>query len=293
VAWYEKAADGAMTPKLGLWTKDGQPRWSKALSAPGHFGRNPVVRAARGRIFCAWIENRPGGDQAVWGQWFDAQGRPAASPLRLAPAGHTTWNLNAVIDDRGRAWVVFDARAGTRSDELFLVSVDGASTSLVRLSADDGFDSKYPDLAFSGDRAALTWFDVRDGNEEVYLLVAPVADLKEGMERRAGRVTSTPGESIGAYLAWNGSHLGLAWCDDTDGGQHEIYFQRFDAAGQAAGGPRRLTHNPASSRIPAIRPWRDGFAIVWNEFTADPRDIHGPDGRSEVMFTVVSGSPPH
>lgn len=118
---------------------------------------------------------------------------------------------------------------------------------MVRLSADDGSDSKYPDLAFSGDRAALTWFDVRDGNEEVYLLVAPVADLKEGMERRAGRVTSTPGESIGAYLAWNGSHLGLAWCHDTDGGQHEIYFQRLDAAGE--GGRRAAAPDTQSDVV--------------------------------------------
>jgi uncharacterized iron-regulated membrane protein len=289
VAWYEKAADGALTAKLGLWTKDGQPRWNKSLSAPGHFGRNPVVRAARGRVFSAWIENRPGEDQAVWGQWFDAQGRPAASPLRLAPAGHTTWNLNAAIDDRGRAWVVFDARVETRRDELYLVSVDGASTNVIRLSGDDGFDSKYPDLAFRGERAALTWFDVREGNEEVYLFIAPTTELKEGLQSRASRVTNTSGESIGAYLAWNGSDLGLAWCDNTDGKQHEIYFQRFDDAGKAIDQPRRLTHNATSSLIPAIRPRRDGFALVWNEFTPDPKDIHGPNGRSEVMFAQIRG----
>ena len=291
VAWYEKAADGAMTAKLGLWTKDGEPRWATSLSAPGHFGRNPIVRVAGNRIFSAWIENRGGKDQAVWGQWFDSRGRAIAPPARLAPAGDTTWNLNAAIDRQGRPWVVFDARAGTRRDELFLVRVEGSAPNVVRLSADDGFDSKYPDLAIAGDRAALTWFDVRHGNEEIYLFAAPIGELAEGLEPRATRVTQTAGESIGAYLAWNGPRIGLAWCDNTDGQQHEIYFQSFDEAGRGAGEAQRLTRNPTSSLIPAIRPWRDGFALLWNEFTPDPVNIHGPDGRSEVVFAVVPGSP--
>jgi uncharacterized iron-regulated membrane protein len=289
VAWYEKTQAGALTAKLGLWNKEGVPRWTKSLSAAGHDGRNPVVRAVRGRLFCAWLEYSPRETPVVWGQWFDTEGRPAAPPLRLAPAGETTWNLNAAIDPQGRAWVVFDARAGARRDELFAVRVDGAAAELFRLSADDGFNSKYPDLAFAGNRAALTWFDTRDGNEEVYLFVGPVNELKEGLEQRAARVTHTAGESIGAYLAWNGRQVGLAWCDDTDGNQHDIYFQRFDDAGKAAGEPRRLTRNATLSLIPAVRPWRDGFALAWNEFVPDPRDVHGPDGRSEVMFAVVRG----
>ena len=67
---------------------------------------------------------------------------------------------------------------------------------------------------------------MRDGNEEVYLFVGPVDELRVGLKSRATRVTWTAGESIGSYLAWNGREIGLAWCDDTDGGQHDIYFQR-------------------------------------------------------------------
>ena len=43
---------------------------------------------------------------------------------------------------------------------IFLVRADAASASPVRLTDDDGVASKYPDLAFGPDAAAITWFDV-------------------------------------------------------------------------------------------------------------------------------------
>jgi hypothetical protein len=197
---------------------------------------------AGGELFCAWIESGPGEDTAVWAEWFDLAGRPLGPSQRVAPASRTTWNLNAAIDAEHHAWVVFDARVGTRSDELFLARVDKTTAGVARLTEDDGFSSKYPDLALGERGAALTSFDERDGNKEVYLFVAPPGHLKEGLERQARRVTNTPGESIGAYLAWNGPHIGLAWCDNTEG-QHDIYFQLFGPDGNAIARARRLTDN--------------------------------------------------
>ena len=46
-----------------------------------------------------------------------------------------------------------------------------------RLSADDGASSLYPDLAFGAGRVAVTWWDTRDGNAEIYLAVV---DEEEG-----------------------------------------------------------------------------------------------------------------
>ncbi len=93
----------------------------------------------------------------------------------------------------------------------------------MRLTDDDGVASKYPDLAFGPDAAAVTWFDERDGNEEVYLAVAPFPQLRNRFEANARRVTPTVGASIGAYVAWNGGRVGLVWSDDTEG-EAEVYF---------------------------------------------------------------------
>jgi hypothetical protein len=135
---------------------------------------------------------------------------------------------------------------------------------LRQLTRDDGFASKYPDLALVDERAAVTWFDERDGNQEVYVAVAPAMEIGERLEEVAHRVTTTPGHSIGAYVEWNADRLGLAWSDDTSG-QHEVFFQAFDTSGARVGVQRQVTRTPAASLIPAIRPWSTGFILVWNE----------------------------
>jgi len=206
--------------------------------------------------------------------------------VRLGAAGDTTWNLNAAIAESGAAWVAFDAEAGTRVEELFLATlVDGHAT-LARVSADDGVRSKYPDIALEGARGALTWFDERDGNREVYLAVAPLSELLLSVEGSGRRVTLTPGASIGAYLAWNADRVGLAWSDDSSG-NYEVFFQPFDVAGNPLAPFRRLSDTPTGSMIPAIKPWRDGFGLAWAEVVFGPRTAHGENTRAEVVFTTV------
>ena len=301
VAWDAVSPSGGSVTHVAAWdlagdagprwslVGDAGPRWTRRLSNPARLGRDVIVRVAGRRLFCAWIEkgvdNR---DAAVWAQWLDLDlaGRSLAPPQRLADAGPTTWNLNAAIDDAGRAWVVFDATAGTRSDEIFLVSADDASASPVRLTDDDGVASKYPDLAFGPDAVAVTWFDERDGNEEVYLAVAPFPQLRNRFEAHARRVTPTVGASIGAYVAWNGGRVGLVWSDDTEG-EAEVYFQAFDATGVALHAAERVTHNPTASLIPAIQPWGDGFALAWNEDVVEARGDHRSGGQSDIVFTTV------
>jgi hypothetical protein len=109
-------------------------------------------------------------------------------------------------------------------------------------------------------------------------------DLTGEIDGRSRRVTSTPGESIGAYLAWNGDRLGLAWSDKTPG-QHEVYFESFDSSGEPRETARRITENSSWSLVPAIRPREAGFALAWNEYVPASAEIH--DGTSEVFFGSV------
>jgi hypothetical protein len=241
------------------------------------------VRSVGDTLFCAWIEADEDNRESVWGGWWSGGGQPRGAPVRLGAAGDTTWNLNAAVAPSGEAWVVFDARADTRVEELFAATLADGVASLVRLTADDGVRSKYPDLAFGLDgRGAITWFDERDANREVYLIAAPVDELLLPIESRAQRVTTTPGASIGAYLAWNGDRIGLAWSDDSSG-NYEVFFQSFDGNGRPMGPEQQLSDTPTSSMIPAIEPWRDGFALAWDEVIAAPKE----DTRAEVVFTMV------
>ena len=73
--------------------------------------------------------------------------------------------------------------------------------------------------------------------------------------------------------------------DDREG-QHEVFFQSFDHKGLARGGARQITMNPTASLIPAIQPWADGFALVWNEDVIAARGTHESGGRSEIVFSL-------
>lgn len=288
LAWYEKQpADKSLMAFLADYDSAGRLRWKRALSAPGSNSRNTVVRSTGQQIHVAWIETRAGEMPAVWTARFDQDGKPLAAPMRIAAASTDTWTLNAALDEAGNFYVVYDATLGTQGKELQLLRIDGDQVRQRRLSADDGRDSVYPDIAFSGSRVALTWFDSRDGNEEVYLYTTALATLLNEGDVSGVRITRTPGASIGAYLAWNGAKLGLAWCDPIEG-QNEIYFASFNAEGRPLAATQRLTRTATQSSIPSIRPWEGGFAIAWNEYQlAAPGEGHGGIASSTAMLQIV------
>ena len=284
IAWYDKAADKTLHARLGVWTKNGQRAWSTTLSGGGVNARNPIVRASGSSLFVAWIEDAPSGPPHVWTAWWDDAGHQTMLPRALAPVGPTTWNLNGAMDAGGTPWVVFDAKAGTKADEIFAAHAV-ASPTVVRLTDDDGKPSKYPDIVFGGGRAGLTWFDERDGNREVYFWSGAPDDLGSGVERSATRVTRTPGESIGAYVSWNAGRFGLAWNDDSPG-QHEIFFEPFDGGGRSLAPARQVTNSRTASLIPSIRPAKSGFALAWNE-TELSAEGHEAPRRSDIGFAEV------
>jgi hypothetical protein len=279
VAWYDKASDGAVRPRLGVWSTDGRQRWTVVLAPRG---RNAVVRARDRELFTAWIQDDTDTGSSVWGQWWTLDGKAVDAAVKLAPAGRTTSNLNAAVDRYGRAWVVFDATGATTSEELFVVRAGSAP---VQLTADDGKASTYPDIAISGSRVAIAWTDERDGNKEAYVSVVISDDVADRFEARAKRLTETRGETIGTYLAWNGPLLGLTYSDDTEG-QHEIYFQFLDVGGRTLGAAERITDTSRQSLIPTVQAWGEGFALAWSEYQG-AEDGHGVTAYSDIAFRIL------
>ena len=313
VAWYEVAADDSSSrARVGAWTAAGTRRWTRnAVRSPkpwagggGCRGRrsDPVCLdrgdAPRCRAAAVPARRNPSGSgmadaerefsTIVRAQQLGLDGEPLGAARRVAAASRTTWNLNLSVDASGVPWVVFDARLETRAHELFLARVGRDPAAVERLSVDDGASSVYPDLAFGAGRAAVTWWDTRDGNAEVYLAVVDEQELPNGIEGAVSRVTDTAGESIGAYVDWNGSRFGLAWSDEVEPGlPHDVFFQRYAANGVPDGGARRLTDNPTASLIPAIRGAGSQFALAWNEDLVDARGDHRGGGRSEIVFAFA------
>jgi hypothetical protein len=281
VAWYEQTMEGQQTAMLGAWNRDGTRKWVHTI-APS--SRNPVIRANERSVVVAWIQADDEGREAVWVGTWSEDGQEQGTRTEVGPASKTTWNLNLDLDGSD-AWVVFDAERSTRASELFLGRVDATGAHVERLTRDDGAESKDPDLRIGDQgRVALTWHDRRDGNDEVYLFVTGKSDLHGDIDDRARRVTTTPGESFGAYGTWNRNRLGLAWSDKTPG-THEIYLQTFDGAGMPLESIRRVTKSDPWSLVPSVQPWREGFALAWTEYQPASSQIH--DGTGVVEFAQV------
>ena len=264
IGWYEKTPQAVLVPRIGRWSRDGRQRWVEML-APN--GRNTVVRVDGDLVFAAWMQDEEEGRAGVWAGWWRATGEVAVPARRVADAGRTTWNLNAAVAPGStpaapRAWVVFDAKMGSRSDDLPRSrgrvsqpchAVNPRRRHLVQVPG------RQPGRRSGGD------YLVRHRGHQRGCLPGGGTRLEllrhDGLSTaKATRVTSTPGHSIGAYVTWNGPRVGLAWCDDTVG-QHEVYVQTFDPAGRPqaprSASPRRRTGRgfPQSSRGVRVSRW--------------------------------------
>ncbi len=196
-----------------------------------------MIQLQGGVVYAAWIETTPGATPLVWAQRFDGQGHPLSAPVRAGEAAKDTWNLNAAVDEKGVHYVVWDARLGSRAKELRLAVVGDGPVREVQLSPDDGHASVYPDLKIGpGGQAALTWFDNKDGNEEVYLTVAPLAAFASGatLPPSASPIPRRPRSA----LTWPGTGIRWPWCGATP------KRARMNSTARCSGGT--ADRNPAS-----------------------------------------------
>jgi hypothetical protein len=291
VAWYEKdARTGHLSARLAQVTPQGRREWLTSFGDPRRQARNPVVRQVGDHLEAAWIEQAADDDganaAAVWHQRFSLAGKPIGPARQIGQANRDTWNLNACASGDSLL-VVYDAALSTKAHELQMLVVAAEGVRYVELSEDDGFASLYPDLQLNpAGQAALTWFDEKDGNQEVYLAAEPLATLESGRIATPLRVSHSKEDSIGAYLAWNGSTIGLAW-SDVAGGRRDILVQTFTADGKPSGPLRAFPPGKGEASIPAIRARGAGFLVAWNDYLAQGGVGHGHSAASVLRVASL------
>lgn len=292
VAWYERdKSTGDLSVWLAGLTGAGHRKWMIPLSAGGDQARNPVVRPVGGHLEVAWIEqpatNDGSNSATIWHQRISLTGEAMGPPQLIGQANRDTWNLNATVAD-GQFVVVYDAMLGSKTHELHMLIVGEAGAQHRNLSEDDGHPSLYPDLQVNHSRhAALTWFDGRDGNHEVYLRAVPFDRLGDGREASEFRVTNSPEDTIGAYVAWNGNTIGLAWTDRVSN-QRDIFAQTFASDGSPLGPIRRLSSTREDAGVPSIRAYGPGFLVAWNDYVIkDGTATHMSVASSTAEFALV------
>jgi len=293
VAWYEKTPDtGQLSARMAGLDLHGRLLWTTPLTDQSLQTRNPVIRRIGKDVHVAWLQQSTTARESeatIWYRRFSLEGVPETPPRRIGRASWDTWNLNAAV--HGKHFIItYDAAQNTAAHELHMLDVTADDVRHHLLSVDDGQPSLYPDLQINAaGQAALTWFDKRDGNEEIYLIVAPLELLGTNSMPAPRRITNDKSASIGAYAAWNGATLGLAW-SDSPYGSREIFVEIFDSTGRSFGPRRAISASRGQASIPAIRPSASGFLVAWNDYTADKGDAHGTDTSSVAEFKWVPAS---
>lgn len=141
-----------------------------------------------------------------------------------------------------------------------------------------GGDSLDPSLVWSGSEYGLSWYDNRDSNYEIYFRRISGTGAFTGSEVR---VTNALGNSRGPSLVWNGSEYAVGWCDNRDGADDNIYFQRVSSSGTLVGANVRVTNDPRGSKFPSMV-WADGeYGVSWHDYR---------DGNREIYFRRTSES---
>ena len=284
-AWYEKDSAGHLSGRLVSTMPDGKRLWETGFGHSSKQVRNPTVRQLGDHLEAAWIEQSREDDHTnratVWHQRFTLTGKPLGPARQIGLANRDTWNINACVSG-GNLIVVYDAAVSSQVHELQMIVAGAGGARQMTLGANDGFASLYPDLQVnSTGQAALTWFDEKDGNEEVYLVAEPLEALEQGRMLSPLRVSHSQEDSIGAYVVWNGSIIGLAWSDVVSG-QRDILTRTFTADGKPFGPLRVFKPTKGEASIPAIRAAGAGFLVAWNDYR-----VQGAAGHGHVTSSVA------
>jgi hypothetical protein len=226
-----------------------------------------------GEYGLAWYDNRDGNGEIYFTR-LDVSGNKIRSDIRVTndPAG--SWNPSLVWtgSEYGVAW--YDFRDGNYEIYFARLSSVGSKIGSDLRVTSDSERSQYPSLTWSGSEYALAWYDLRDGNGEIYFARIDSAGIKIGSDTR---VTNDSAISTQPALTWNGNEYGVAWHDERDGNR-EIYFVQLDSLGSKIGSDLRITEELGRSNYTSLVFRGNGYGIAWH----DDRD-----GNNEIYLTHV------
>jgi hypothetical protein len=194
--------------------------------ATGMFdNESPVLAPGQKGVGLAWSNGTTMQRLIEFQVWSPDFSNSITPPIPLTD-GTTEAEFPVVVWNHDRyvvAW--YDKSANPKAVYAATLSEDG--TMLVPpkpVTKPGAFRSRYPFLHPLGDRVLLVYSDDRDQNQGYELYTTTLhADLTPlGNELR---VTNAPHDSVFPYAAFGHlGNFGVAWRDDREGGQQNIYF---------------------------------------------------------------------
>jgi hypothetical protein len=242
--YYNRSTDGGTT-----W--DGDIRLTNNLDVSWPAS----VAAFRTNVHVVWNDTRSGNWEVFYKRSTDG-GTTWKADTQLT--NNNSSSMYAAITVLGpNAHVVWvDGRDG--NDEIYYKrSTDGgtnwgADTRLTNASS----SSEFPSVAVSGSCVHVTWYDQRDGNNEIYYKRSTDGGASWGTDTR---LTNNPSSSEFPSLAISGNYVHMIWDDQRDGNR-EIYYKRNPTGNSGVEGS---TSSATISHFP--------FSICPNPFTSFAR----------------------
>ena len=172
----------------------------------------------------------------------------------------------------------------------------------------DTNDSNNPSISISGMNLFITWWDNRNGNNEIYFKRSTDGGLTWGLDER---LTNNTTESFEPYITSSDSTVRIVWTDQRNGINGEVYYKISTDYGISWGPDIRLTQNGANSGGPVLAVsgldehlvWfdtRDGNYEIYYKNSLDGGLTWGTDTRltdnPETQFSpniIVSGQNIH
>ena len=116
-------------------------------------------------------------------------------------------------------------------------------------------------IASSGDLVHAVWYDLRDGNREIYYKRSADGGISWGADTR---LTTNAANSWYPSVSVSASAVHVVWQDNRDGNE-EIYYKRSTDGGLSWGTDTRLTNNFGSSLSPSCAVSASEVHVVWYE----------------------------
>src|SRR5262249_40438568 len=117
--------------------------------------------------------------------------------------------------------------ASSEWDIYYRRSTDGGQTwEPIKRLTNAPLPSARPSIALAGTDLHVVWYDLRDGNAEIYYKHSPDAGVSWTPDER---LTNAPGDSLHPTVAANNDSVHVVWFDSRDGNA-EIYYKRAKQA---------------------------------------------------------------
>lgn len=253
------------------------------LVKPGIQSNSSAVAATlTGGILAAWVE---GG--RVKAQRFDSLGSAIGANVAVSDSLETSAKRRVAmdVDGTGGATLVWEDKRNDTCD-IYLQRLDsvGAAVGPNTKANDDGVGGEQLCASAASSHAGgvfVVWQDKRDGDYNIYGQRYDPSGAAVGVNFRVNDDAGTRAQTMPAVACDSAGNAVVVW-EDARGSisYHDIYAQRYDAAGAAVGANFRVEDDPGLSfqanPSVACSPAGERFVVCWT-------DYRNADGDPEIM----------